>query len=77
MPSLFIMIVLTRCSKQFITVHQELLSILTGKAGLFSDIPFIGAPVAQALRQIEDVVDVSTYLAHRFDFYMLLPRSRH
>jgi len=41
----------------FITVHQELLSILIGKAGLFSDIPFIGEPVAQALREVESVVD--------------------
>jgi len=41
----------------FITVHQQLLSILIGKAGLFSDIPFIGEPVAEALRQVEGVVD--------------------
>jgi len=54
----------------FITVHQELLSILTGKAGLFSDIPFIGAPVAEALREIEGVVDsVALSLANMVPSY--------
>jgi Family of unknown function len=62
--------------KKFITVHQQLLSILIGKAGLFSDVPFIGAPVAQALREIESVVDVSIYLARRFDYPVLLSPSR-
>lgn len=45
--------------KQFVRVHQALLNILIGKAGLFSTVPFIGAPVAAVLRQIEGVVDVS------------------
>jgi len=49
----------------FIAVHQQLLSILIGKAGLFSDIPFIGAPVAQAFREVENVVDtVATSLGN-------------
>ena len=45
--------------KQFVRVHQALLNILIGKAGLFSTVPFVGAPVAAVLRQIEKVVDVS------------------
>lgn len=45
--------------REFVKVHQALLNILIGKAGLFTTIPFIGAPVAAVLRQIEMVVDVS------------------
>jgi len=45
--------------KQFVRVHQALLNILIGKAGLFQTVPFIGQPVAAVLRQIENVVDVS------------------
>jgi hypothetical protein len=47
---------------QFVRVHQTLLNILIGKAGLFETVPFIGAPIAQVLRQVENVVDVSLYL---------------
>jgi hypothetical protein len=43
--------------REFVKVHQALLNILIGKAGLFTTIPFIGAPVAAVLRQIEKVVD--------------------
>lgn len=43
--------------REFVKVHQALLNILIGKAGLFTTIPFIGAPVAAVLRQIEMVVD--------------------
>jgi hypothetical protein len=46
-------------SQQFVRVHQSLLNILIGKAGLFSTVPFIGQPLAAVLRQIEGVVDVS------------------
>jgi len=50
---------------QFVRVHQVLLNILIGKAGLFQTVPFIGEPVAATLRQLESVVDVSScmYLA--------------
>lgn len=44
---------------QFVRVHQALLNILIGKAGLFQTVPFIGQPIAAVLRQIENVVDVS------------------
>lgn len=40
-------------------VHQELLNVLIGKAGLFNTVPFIGQPVAAVLRAVESVVDVS------------------
>ncbi|KAH8724418.1 UVI-1 [Phaeosphaeriaceae sp. PMI808] len=43
--------------REFVRVHQVLLNILIGKAGLFQTVPFIGAPVAGVLRQIENVVD--------------------
>lgn len=45
--------------REFVSVHQALLNILIGKAGLFNTVPFIGQPVAAVLRQIEGVVDVS------------------
>jgi hypothetical protein len=43
---------------QFVRVHQALLNILIGKAGLFQTVPFIGQPIAEVLSQIEGVVDV-------------------
>ncbi|KAI4631685.1 uncharacterized protein J4E87_002391 [Alternaria ethzedia] len=60
--------------KQFVRVHQALLNILIGKAGLFSTLPFVGAPVAAVLRQIEKVVDtiafmlIDTFEARAADF---------
>ncbi|GAP84402.1 hypothetical protein SAMD00023353_0702220 [Rosellinia necatrix] len=42
---------------QFVAVHQALLNILIGKAGLFSVVPVIGQPVATVLRSVEGVVD--------------------
>lgn len=51
--------------REFIRVHQVLLNILIGKAGLFNTIPLIGQPVASVLRQIEGVVDVSLSSATR------------
>ncbi|KAI0436190.1 hypothetical protein F4803DRAFT_543141, partial [Xylaria telfairii] len=42
---------------QFVAVHQALLNILIGKAGLFSVVPIIGQPVATVLRSVEGVVD--------------------
>ena len=44
---------------QFVRINQALLNILIGKAGLFSAMPMVGAPVAQQLRSIEAVFDVS------------------
>ncbi|KAI0968509.1 hypothetical protein F4678DRAFT_443181 [Xylaria arbuscula] len=41
----------------FVAVHQALLNILIGKAGLFSLVPGVGVPVATALRGVEAVVD--------------------
>ncbi|GKT86138.1 UVI-1 protein [Colletotrichum tofieldiae] len=43
--------------REFVRVHQVLLNILIGKAGLFNTVPIIGQPVAAILRQIEAVVD--------------------
>jgi hypothetical protein len=45
--------------REFVRVHQALLNILIGKAGLFQTVPIIGGPVAAVLRQLENVVDVS------------------
>jgi len=47
--------------RSFIRVHQVLLNILIGKAGLFQTVPFIGAPVAAVLRQVENVVDTIAF----------------
>jgi hypothetical protein len=49
--------------KQFVRVHQVLLNVLIGKAGLFKTVPFIGQPVASVLRQVEAVVDASHTLS--------------
>ncbi|KAI0487408.1 UVI-1 [Xylaria cf. heliscus] len=43
--------------RAFVRVHQELLNILIGKAGILTSIPVVGPPVAAALRSIEGVVD--------------------
>jgi len=47
--------------RTFIRVHQELLNILIGKAGLFNLVPFIGAPITAVLRLVEGVVDTIAY----------------
>ncbi|KAF4923471.1 FAD-linked oxidoreductase hmp9 [Colletotrichum viniferum] len=39
----------------FVRVHQALLEILIGKAGLLSTVPFIGQPIAAVLRQIKSI----------------------
>lgn len=44
--------------REFVRVHQVLLNILIGKAGLFNTVPLIGQPVASVLRQLESIVDV-------------------
>ncbi|KAI0515031.1 hypothetical protein F5B22DRAFT_656519 [Xylaria bambusicola] len=43
--------------REFVAVHQALLNILIGKAGLLEKVPVIGQPVATALRGVEGVVD--------------------
>lgn len=47
--------------REFVRVHQVLLNILIGKAGLFQTVPFIGQPVAAVLRQIESAVDTIAF----------------
>lgn len=46
--------------RTFVKVHQELLNILIGKAGLFNTVPLVGQPLAAVLRAVEGVVDVSS-----------------
>ncbi|KAF3317413.1 hypothetical protein TWF173_011067 [Orbilia oligospora] len=43
--------------RTFVKVHQDLLNILIGKAGLFTIVPIIGTPVAAVLRSLEAIVD--------------------
>ncbi|KAF9698383.1 hypothetical protein EKO04_003925 [Ascochyta lentis] len=47
--------------RDFVRVHQVLLNILIGKAGLFTTVPVIGQPVAAVLRQLENVVDTLAF----------------
>jgi hypothetical protein len=47
--------------REFVRVHQALLNILIGKAGLLQSVPFIGPPVAAVLRQVETVVDTIAF----------------
>ncbi|CAE7220468.1 hypothetical protein PTTW11_11315 [Pyrenophora teres f. teres] len=60
--------------REFVRVHQVLLNILIGKAGLFQSVPFIGTPIAAVLRQVEKVVDtiafglIATFEARANDF---------
>lgn len=48
--------------REFVRVHQVLLNILIGKAGLFNTVPLVGAPVASVLRAVESIVDVCEHL---------------
>ncbi|KAI1430724.1 hypothetical protein GGR50DRAFT_683554 [Xylaria sp. CBS 124048] len=43
--------------REFVRVHQNLLNILIGKADILTSIPIVGAPVAQALRNDEGILD--------------------
>ncbi|KAI0458511.1 UVI-1 [Xylaria acuta] len=43
--------------RAFVRVHQELLNILIGKAGILTKVPFVGQPIATVLRSVEGVVD--------------------
>jgi len=61
--------------REFVRVHQVLLNILIGKAGLFSTVPFIGQPIAAVLRQIENVVDVRLSLRKHCQLPWILMRS--
>eukprot|EP00243_Klebsormidium_subtile_P002994 TRINITY_DN16129_c0_g1_i1.p1 TRINITY_DN16129_c0_g1~~TRINITY_DN16129_c0_g1_i1.p1 ORF type:complete len:197 (-),score=53.42 TRINITY_DN16129_c0_g1_i1:269-859(-) len=47
--------------REMVRVHQALLNILIGKAGLFNTVPFIGAPIASVLRQYEGVIDTFVF----------------
>ena len=47
--------------REFVRVHQVLLNILIGKAGLFTVVPIIGQPVAAVLRQVEAIVDTIAF----------------
>ncbi|KAI1131053.1 UVI-1 [Nemania abortiva] len=54
----------------FVRVHQELLNILIGKAGLLTQVPFIGPPVAAVLRSVEGVVDsIAIFLIDTVEVY--------
>lgn len=48
--------------RDLVHVHQDLLNILTRKAGLFTTLPFIGQPVVAALRSYEDVMDTFLFI---------------
>ncbi|KAG7285940.1 hypothetical protein NEMBOFW57_008236 [Staphylotrichum longicolle] len=43
--------------REFVRVHQALLNILIGKAGIIEKVPVVGEPVASVLRSVESVVD--------------------
>ncbi|KAI0503010.1 UVI-1 [Xylaria bambusicola] len=43
--------------RAFVRVHQALLNILIGKAGIITSVPVVGQPIAAVLRQVEGVVD--------------------
>nr|QDQ70830.1 UVI-1 [Zoysia japonica] len=47
--------------REFVRVHQVLLNILIGKAGLFTTVPIIGQPIATVLRQLEAIVDTIAF----------------
>lgn len=54
-------------AKRFVDHSYSSSNILIGKAGLVPNLlPYVGPPLAQVLRQIESVVDVSLSLI--FDF---------
>lgn len=43
----------------FFAALHDLLSVVIGKAGFLTKIPFIGPPITSVLRSVEGVVDVS------------------
>ncbi|EPS45967.1 hypothetical protein H072_24 [Dactylellina haptotyla CBS 200.50] len=47
--------------REFVQVHQKMLNILIGKAGLFNTVPIIGEPVAGVLRSLEKIVDTIAF----------------
>ncbi|WQF75970.1 hypothetical protein CDEST_00984 [Colletotrichum destructivum] len=47
--------------RTFVRIHQQLLNVLIGKAGLFSTIPIVGQPVAAVLRAVEGIVDAVAF----------------
>jgi hypothetical protein len=42
-----------------VRVFQALLNIMIGKAGILTEVPVVGGPVAAVLRDVEAVIDVS------------------
>ncbi|KAK1497658.1 UVI-1 [Colletotrichum cuscutae] len=59
--------------REFVRIHQMLLNVLIGKAGLFSTVPLIGAPIAAVLRQVESVVDFQRL--EKWWLTLVLPKS--
>ncbi|KAF3027932.1 hypothetical protein E8E12_000129 [Didymella heteroderae] len=47
--------------REFVRVHQTLLNVLIGKAGLLNTVPYIGQPMSLVLRQVESVVDTIAF----------------
>ncbi|KAK3191659.1 hypothetical protein K4F52_002474 [Lecanicillium sp. MT-2017a] len=47
--------------RTFVMVHQQLLNILIGKAGIVQRVPIIGQPMAAILRALEEIVDTFAY----------------
>ncbi|KAK2755043.1 hypothetical protein FQN54_006571 [Arachnomyces sp. PD_36] len=43
--------------REHVRVHQATLNILIGKAGILQKVPFVGAPIAAVLRQVEANLD--------------------
>ena len=49
----------------FFAALHDLLSVVIGKAGFLTKIPFIGPPISSVLRSIEGVVKVSLLVLRR------------
>lgn len=50
---------INKAYQSFVREYQKLFNILIGKSDLYSNAPFIGAPIAAVLRQVESVIDAS------------------
>jgi len=46
--------------RSFVQVHQTLLGILIGKASILQNLPLIGAPLSQVLKELEGLADSLT-----------------
>ncbi|KAK3349596.1 UVI-1 protein [Lasiosphaeria hispida] len=47
--------------RTFVDVHKQLLNVVIGKAGVLISVPYIGLPMAKALRLVEAVIDSIAY----------------